>query len=179
MSMEANGFSAEAVVLEAVRTPVGRRGGALSAWHPVDLLGATIAELINRSGVEPALIDDVIAGCVLQADQQTGNMARHAVLAAGLPESVPAVTIDRQCGSGQQAVSFAAQAVMAGSQDLVVACGVEIDVPSADAAGDDAWRAPRSSVQPAGAGTLRRRGWLDGTGALVGTAEHHLRFHTR
>ncbi|NLG46975.1 thiolase family protein [Gordonia sp. (in: high G+C Gram-positive bacteria)] len=125
MSVEASGFGSEAVIVEAVRTPVGRRGGALSAWHPVDLLGATIADLIDRSGVQPELIDDVIAGCVLQSDQQTGNMARHAVLAAGLPESVPAVTIDRQCGSGQQAVSFAAQAVMAGSQDLVVACGVE------------------------------------------------------
>ncbi|KJR08829.1 MULTISPECIES: thiolase family protein [Gordonia] len=115
----------EAVIVGAVRTPVGRRGGALSAWHPVDLLGAAIAELIDRTGVVPELIDDVIAGCVLQFDQQTGNIGRHAVLAAGLPETVPAVTVDRQCGSGQQAVSFAAQAVAAGVQDLVIACGVE------------------------------------------------------
>ncbi|EGD54425.1 thiolase family protein [Gordonia neofelifaecis] len=117
--------SSEAVIVGAVRTPVGRRGGVLSGWHPVDLLGATIADLVDRSGVDPSLIDDVIAGCVMQFEQQTGNLGRHAVLAAGLPESVPAVTIDRQCGSGQQAVSFAAQAVMAGSQDLVIACGVE------------------------------------------------------
>ncbi|GAA1480109.1 thiolase family protein [Gordonia sinesedis] len=115
----------EAVVVGAVRTPVGRRCGALSAWHPVDLLGATLAELVRRSGVDPSLIEDVITGCALQIDTQTGNLGRHAVLAAGLPESVPAVTIDRQCGSGQQAVSFAAQAVAAGSHDLVVACGVE------------------------------------------------------
>lgn len=115
----------EAVIVGAVRTPVGRRGGALAAWHPVDLLGVTLAELVARAGVDPALIDDVIAGCVLQTDVQSGNIARHAMLAAGLPESVPAVTVDRQCGSGQQAVSFAAQAVMAGSCDLVVACGVE------------------------------------------------------
>ncbi|GED99991.1 acetyl-CoA acyltransferase [Gordonia spumicola] len=115
----------EAVIVGAVRTPVGRRGGALAAWHPVDLLGAAIADVVDRSGVEPALIDDVIAGCVLQTDVQSGNVARHAMLSAGLPESVPAVTVDRQCGSGLQAVSFAAQAVMAGSHDLVVACGVE------------------------------------------------------
>ncbi|MCM2393570.1 thiolase family protein [Streptomyces albipurpureus] len=115
----------EAVIVGAVRTPVGRRGGALSRWHPVDLLGQTLRALVERTGVEPALIEDVIAGCVLQQEQQSGNLARHAVLAAGLPESVPAVTVDRQCGSGQQAVSFAAQAVMAGTHDLVIACGVE------------------------------------------------------
>lgn len=115
----------EAVIVGAVRTPVGRRGGILSAWHPVDLLGQTLRELVARAGVDPAAIEDVITGCVIQHDVQSGNLGRHAVLAAGLPESVPAVTIDRQCGSGQQAVSFAAQAVMAGSHDLVIACGVE------------------------------------------------------
>jgi acetyl-CoA acyltransferase len=115
----------EAVIVGAVRTPVGRRGGALSKWHPVDLLGHTLRELVTRTGVDPAAIEDVITGCVIQHDLQSGNLGRHAVLAAGLPESVPAVTIDRQCGSGQQAVSFAAQAVMAGSHDLVIACGVE------------------------------------------------------
>ncbi|GAA1094608.1 MULTISPECIES: thiolase family protein [Mycobacteriales] len=115
----------EAVIVGAVRTPVGRRNGILSGWHPVDLLGATIAELVQRAAIDPALIEDVIAGCVLQFEQQTGNLGRHAVLAAGLPETVPAVTVDRQCGSGQQAVSFAAQAVMAGTHDLVIACGVE------------------------------------------------------
>lgn len=115
----------DAVIVGAVRTPVGRRGGTLSRWHPVDLLGHTLRALVDRSGVDPASIEDVITGCVLQHDMQSGNLGRHAVLAAGLPESVPAVTIDRQCGSGQQAVSFAAQAVMSGSHDLVIACGVE------------------------------------------------------
>ncbi|MEV6217413.1 thiolase family protein [Nocardia sp. NPDC051833] len=115
----------EAVIVGAVRTPVGRRGGVLHRWHPVDLLGQTLRELVDRTGVEPALIEDVITGCVLTQEQQAGNIGRHAVLAAGLPESVPAVTVDRQCGSGQQAVSFAAQAVIAGSHDLVIACGVE------------------------------------------------------
>ncbi|MFC9760412.1 thiolase family protein [Rhodococcus jostii] len=115
----------EAVIVGAVRTPVGRRGGALSAWHPVDLLGQTLRALVERTGIDPARIDDVITGCVLQQEQQAGNIGRHAVLAAGFPESVPAVTVDRQCGSGQQAVSFAAQGVLAGSYDLAIACGVE------------------------------------------------------
>lgn len=115
----------EAVIVEAVRTPVGKRGGALAQWHPVDLLGRTLRELVDRAGVDDALIDDVIAGCGMQHDHQSGNLGRHAVLSAGFPESVPAVTIDRQCGSGQQALSFAAQAVMAGSAAAVIACGVE------------------------------------------------------
>lgn len=115
----------EAVIVDAVRTPVGKRGGALSAWHPVDLLGATLKELVVRSGVEAEKIDDVIAGCVLTHDEQSSNIGRHAVLSAGLPESVPAVTVDRQCGSGQQAVAFAANGVGAGSYDLAIACGVE------------------------------------------------------
>ncbi|MFE3189434.1 thiolase family protein [Nocardia sp. NPDC059240] len=125
----------EAVIVGAVRTPVGRRGGVLSRWHPVDLLGQTLRTLVDRAGIEPSLIEDVITGCVLAQGQQAGNIGRHAVLAAGLPESVPAVTIDRQCGSGQQAVSFAAQAVLAGSHDLVIACGVESmsQVPMPDA----------------------------------------------
>lgn len=117
--------SREAVIVGAVRTPVGRRGGVLSRWHPVDLLGRTLRNLVDRAGVDPASIEDVITGCVLQHERQSGNLGRHAVLAAGFPESVPAVTIDRQCGSGQQAVSFAAQGVMAGAYDLVIACGVE------------------------------------------------------
>jgi acetyl-CoA C-acetyltransferase len=115
----------EAVIVEAVRTPVGRRGGVLQQWHPVDLLGQTLRTLVDRAGVDENLIDDVIAGCVLQNEEQSGNLGRHAVLAAGLPESVPAVTVDRQCGSGQQAVSFAAQAIMADCADVVIACGVE------------------------------------------------------
>ncbi|WP_153504364.1 thiolase family protein [Cumulibacter manganitolerans] len=115
----------EAVIVDAVRTPVGRRGGALAKWHPVDLLGHTLRYLVERSGIRPDDIEDVIAGCAMQHEHQSGNLGRHAVLSAGLPESVPAVTLDRQCGSGQQAVSFAAQAIMAGSMDVVIACGVE------------------------------------------------------
>ena len=115
----------EAVIVGAVRTPVGRRGGALAAWHPADLLGQTLRELVDRAGVDPSEIDDVIAGCVIQHEQQTSNIGRHAVLSAGFPESVPAVSIDRQCGSGQQAVAFASQGVAAGAYDLVIACGVE------------------------------------------------------
>jgi acetyl-CoA C-acetyltransferase len=115
----------EAVIVEAVRTPVGKRGGVLSAWHPADLLGHTLRILMQRSGVDPAEVDDVIAGCAMQHDHQSGNLGRHAVLAAGFPESVPAVTIDRQCGSGQQAVNFAAFGVTADSYDLAIGCGVE------------------------------------------------------
>ena len=115
----------EAVIVDGVRTPVGRRGGVLSKWHPVDLLAETLHNLVQRNRIDPALIDDVIVGCVLQQEQQAGNIGRHAVLAAGFPESVPAVTVDRQCGSGQQAVSFAAQGIVAGSYDLTIACGVE------------------------------------------------------
>ncbi|ANI91146.1 3-oxoadipyl-CoA/3-oxo-5,6-dehydrosuberyl-CoA thiola se [Dietzia timorensis] len=115
----------EAVIVDAVRTPVGKRGGALAAWHPADLLGATLSELVRRSDVAPEKIDDVIAGCVMTHDQQSSNIARHAVLSSGLPDSVPAVTVDRQCGSGQQAVAFAAHGVEAGSYDLAIACGVE------------------------------------------------------
>lgn len=125
----------EAVIVDAVRTPVGRRGGMLSQWHPADLLGRTLRHLLNRTGLDPALVDDVIAGCVLQHEQQSSNIARHAVLSAGFPESVPGVTIDRQCGSGQQAVNFAAQGIIAGSYDVAVACGVEsmsqVPMPSA------------------------------------------------
>jgi len=117
----------EAVIVEAVRTPVGRGkpGGALSGWHPVDLLGETVAQLVARSGIDPGHVDDVIVGCVSQAGQQTFNVARNAVLAAGLPESVPATTVDRQCGSSQQALHFAAQGVIAGSYDVAIVGGVE------------------------------------------------------
>jgi len=115
----------EAVVIEAVRTPVGRRNGALAGWHPVELLGATLSALLARTGVDPELIDDVIAGCVSQVGEQSINVARNAWLTAGLPESVPATTVDRQCGSSQQAVHFAAQGVIAGAYDLAIACGLE------------------------------------------------------
>ena len=116
-----------AVIAEAVRTPSGKgkRGGALSGVHPVDLLATAIEALITRTGLDPALVEDVIAGCAQQVGEQSGNIARNASLAAGLPESVPATTINRQCGSSQQAATFAAQGVMAGGYDIVIAAGVE------------------------------------------------------
>src|SRR5712671_5392127 len=115
----------EAVIIDAVRTPLGRREGMLKAWHPVDLLGFTLKGLVARNKLDPAQIDDVIAGCVMQVGEQTANVGRNAVLAAGFPESVPATTVDRQCGSSQQAIHFAAQGVLAGSYDIAIACGVE------------------------------------------------------
>jgi acetyl-CoA acyltransferase len=117
----------DAVIVEAVRTPVGRGkpGGALSGVHPVDLLAHSLRSLVERSGIDPALVDDVVGGCVDQVGEQAMNTTRFAVLAAGFPETVPATTVDRQCGSSQQAVHFAAQGVMAGAYDVVIACGVE------------------------------------------------------
>ncbi|CAN5798953.1 thiolase family protein [soil metagenome] len=115
----------EAVIVEAVRTAAGKRGGRLASWHPVDLLGATLAGLLDRAGVDPERVDDVIGGCVDQVGEQALNVTRNAWLGAGLPESVPATTVDRQCGSSQQALHFAAQGVMAGSYDIAIACGVE------------------------------------------------------
>ncbi|MGW7281253.1 thiolase family protein [Streptomyces sp. NPDC054844] len=117
----------DAVVVEAVRTPMGkgRPNGALAHVHPVELLAHTLRSLVERSGVDPLLIDDVIGGTVDQVGEQAMNTTRYALLSAGFPESVPATTVDRQCGSSQQAVHFAAQGVMAGAYDLVVACGVE------------------------------------------------------
>lgn len=114
-----------AVIVDAVRSPVGRRNGILKDWHPVDLSGHVISALVERTGLDPAIVDDVIWGCVSQTGEQTGNVGRWAALAAGFPDHVPGVTIDRQCGSSQQAVHFAAQAIMAGAQDVVVAGGVE------------------------------------------------------
>ena len=115
----------EAVIVEAIRTPVGRRGGAYADVHPVDLLAAVLRDLVDRTSLDAALVDDHIAGCVSQAGDQSMNVARNAWLAAGLPEGVPSTTVDRQCGSSQQAIHFAAQGVMAGAYDLVVASGVE------------------------------------------------------
>ncbi len=116
-----------AVIVDAVRTPSGKGkpGGALSGVHPVDLLATAIEALITRTGLDPALVEDVIAGCAQQVGDQSGNIARNASLAAGLPEAVPATTINRQCGSSQQAATFAAQGVMAGGYDVVIAAGVE------------------------------------------------------
>ncbi|MEU7810929.1 acetyl-CoA C-acyltransferase [Pseudonocardia sp. NPDC049154] len=116
-----------AVIVDLVRTASGKGkpGGALSSVHPVTLLADTLSALLERTGIDPASVDDVIAGCVSQAGDQTLNIARNAVLAAGIPESVPGTTVDRQCGSSQQAVHFAAQGVLAGAYDIVIACGVE------------------------------------------------------
>ena len=116
---------AEAYLVELVRTAGGRRGGALAGWHPADLGGEVIDALLDRTGIAPAAVDDVIVGCVTQAGEQAFAFGRNCILASRLPESVPAVTIDRQCGSSQQAIQFAAQAVMSGTQDVVIAMGVE------------------------------------------------------
>ncbi len=115
-----------AVIVDAVRTPLGRRNGKLKNWHPVDLAAQVLNALIERSHLDPALVDDVVMGCVMQVGEQAVNVGRNAVLAAGWPESVPATTIDRQCGSSQQAIHFAAQGVLAGAYDIVVAAGVEM-----------------------------------------------------
>ncbi|MFJ5095925.1 acetyl-CoA C-acetyltransferase [Streptomyces sp. NPDC088557] len=115
----------EAYIVEAVRTPVGRRGGGLAAVHPADLGAHALKELVARAGIDPAAVDDVVLGCLDTVGPQAGDIARTAWLAAGLPEEVPGVTVDRQCGSSQQAVHFAAQAVLSGTQDLVVAGGVQ------------------------------------------------------
>jgi len=115
----------EAYIVGAVRTPVGRRKGGLATMHPVDMAAQVLTELIARTGADPSAVEDVIMGCVSQIGPQSVDIARNAWLSAGLPEGVPGVTIDRQCGSSQQAVHFAAQAVMSGTQDMVVAAGVE------------------------------------------------------
>ena len=116
---------AEAYIVAAARTAGGKRGGALKDWHPADMAAEVLDALVERSGIDPAAIEDVIMGCVGQAGVQAFHIGRNAVLASSLPVSVPAVTIDRQCGSSQQALQFAAQAVMSGTQDVVVASGVE------------------------------------------------------
>ncbi len=114
-----------AVIVDAVRTPVGRRGGRLSAWHPVDLAAQPLRALVERSGLDPALIEDVIMGCTMTVGEQAMNIGRNAALAAGFPDTVPGTTVDRQCGSAQQAVHFAAQAVMSGAMDIVIGAGIE------------------------------------------------------
>lgn len=115
----------EAYIVAAVRTAGGRRGGRLSGWHPVELAAQVLNALVDRSGIDPAQVEDVFMGCVSQVGEQSTNVARNAVLASKLPESVPGTSIDRQCGSSQQALHFAAQAVMSGSMDVVIAAGVE------------------------------------------------------
>jgi acetyl-CoA acyltransferase len=116
---------AAAVIVDAVRTPGGKRGGKLKDWHPVDLAAEVLKELVKRNNLDPAMVDDVIMGCVSQTGEQSINVGRNALLAAGFPEEVPGITIDRQCGSSQQAVHFAAQGIMAGAYDVVIAAGVE------------------------------------------------------
>jgi acetyl-CoA C-acetyltransferase len=116
---------AEAYIVAAARTAGGRKGGRLSGWHPADLAGQVLNTLIDRTKIDPAQVEDVIMGCVMQAGEQSNNIARNAVMASKLPESVPATSVDRQCGSSQQALHFAAQAVMSGSMDCVIAAGVE------------------------------------------------------
>ena len=116
----------DAVIVDAVRTPGGKRNGKLKDWHPVDLAAHVLKALQERNDLDPVLVDDVVMGCVMQVGQQSLNIGRNAVLAAGWPESVPATTVDRQCGSSQQALHFAAQGVIAGAYDIVVAAGVEV-----------------------------------------------------
>ena len=132
--------AAEAYIVEAVRTPVGRRGGGLAGAHPADLGAHVITALVERSGIDPATVEDVIFGCVDTIGPQAGDIARTCWLAAGLPEEVPGVTVDRQCGSSQQAVHFAAQAVLSGTADMVVAGGVQnmsqVPIAAAMAAGE-------------------------------------------
>ena len=114
-----------AVIVDAVRTPRGRRNGRLAGWHPVDLAAHTLTTLVTRQDLDPVLVDDVIVGCVSQVGEQALNIARNALLAAGFPDTVPGTTVDRQCGSSQQAIHFAAQGVIAGAYDVVIAAGVE------------------------------------------------------
>ena len=116
---------AEAFIVAAARTAGGRKGGRLSGWHPVDLSAQVLNALVDRSGIDPDAIEDVIMGCVGQIGEQATDVARNAVLASKLPEHVPGTSVDRQCGSSQQAVHFAAQAVMSGTMDVVIAAGVE------------------------------------------------------
>ncbi len=116
---------AEAYIVAATRTAGGRKGGRVRGWHPADLAGVVLNELVARTGIDPATVEDVIMGCVTQAGEQSTNIARNAVLASKLPESVPGTSVDRQCGSSQQALHFAAQAVMSGTMDIVIAAGVE------------------------------------------------------
>ena len=115
----------QAYIVAAARTAGGKKGGALKDWHPADLGAKVLDSLVARAGIDPAAVEDVIAGCVGQVGEQSFHIGRNMVMASTLPDSVPAVSIDRQCGSSQQSVHFAAQAVMSGTQDVVIACGVE------------------------------------------------------
>src|SRR5580698_3178132 len=115
----------EAVIVDIVRTAFGKRKGALAGWHPTDLLGFTLRNLVERNGLDPERLDDVVGGCITQSGEQGCNVTRNAVVSAGFPQTVPATTVDRQCGSSQQALHFVAASVMSGMYDLAIACGVE------------------------------------------------------
>lgn len=147
----------EAVIVDTLRTPIGKRKGALAGWHPSDLLGFALRELVGRNDVDPGAIDDVVGGCVSQAGEQGCNVTRNAWVAAGLPWHVPATSIDRQCGSSQQAMHFVAQGVMAGAYDLAIACGVE-----------SMTRAPMSSNAKGGIGPFSPA-FLEACNGVLGT----------
>jgi len=175
-----------AVIVDIVRTASGKGkpGGALSAVHPADLLATVLKALIERTGIDPALVDDVIAGCVGQAGDQALNIGRTALLVAGFPESVPGTTIDRQCGSSQQAAHFAAQGVIAGAYDIAIACGVEsmsrVPMGTAVTAGSDphgplAERFPSLPNQGIGAELIAARWKLDREAIDAFSAESHRR----
>jgi len=152
-----------AVIVDAIRTPLGKRNGKLQNWHPVDLAAETLKALISRTGIDPAVIDDVIMGCVMQVGEQGVNIGRNAVLAAGWPDSIPGTTIARQCGSSQQAAHFAAQGVIAGAYDVVVAAGVEVmtRVPMGSSMADGKFGFP---FGPAVAARYESEGGLVGQG---------------
>jgi acetyl-CoA C-acetyltransferase len=140
----------EAYIVAAARTAGGKRRGKLSGWHPVDLAAEVIDAVVDRAGIDPALVEDVICGCVLQVGEQAGNIARHAVLASNLPISVPGTSVDRQCGSSQQAMHFAAATVISGQMDVVIAAGVEsmsrfpvLTAPPASASTTNSPKSPR------------------------------------
>src|SRR5687768_8552552 len=147
----------EAVIVDTLRTPIGKRKGALSGWHPSDLLGFALRSLLERNDVDPGAVEDVVGGCVSQAGEQGCNVTRNAWVAAGLPWHVPATSVDRQCGSSQQAMHFVAQGVMAGAYDLAIACGVE-----------SMTRAPMSSNAKGGIGPFSPA-FLEACNGVLGT----------
>jgi acetyl-CoA acyltransferase len=146
----------EAVNVDCARTAFGKRKGALAGWHPTDLLGLVLRTMIERNDFDPAIVDDVVGGCVTQAGEQGCNVTRNAWVAAGLPWSVPATSVDRQCGSSQQAMHFVAQGVIAGAYDIAIACGVE-----------SMTRSPMSSNARGGTGPFSP-GFLENTNNTLG-----------